>query len=592
MNENEFNLDFDFEKEYGVDLPKDAAAADAEADFDLRSILESDFGEDSELFSAEYEPDFDYGPETDLYVEEEEPVAEEEPDLLLPEVEEPVEEFPVEEFSEEDIPAESPVEAPVEEKPRRERKKPEAGEGSEGKPKKPVSPMRQFKNEMLPKIILGVAAALIVFFIGGSIGNTVKANVAEKEAAKDASDAAVSKEQQEKLDVQALLQEADALATGYDYDSAIALLEAAPFDHSKYPDIDTNLSSYKQIKSQLISHNDPGAIPNLSFHVLIADPARAFAGQEYSGQYNKNFVTTDEFEKILQQLYENDYVLVNMDSFISENVNGDTVTYSAKSINLPDGKKPVMITETYGYLLFMVDSDGDGEADKNGGGFASRLVVKNGEVKAEMVNSTGESVVGNYALVPILNDFIEAHPDFSYHGARATIATTGYNGVFGYRTMKSVIDTKGQAYYDEQVAGAKEVVAALKADGYEIACYTYENKDYGKLNASAIQEDMNKWLSEVTPVVGQVDTIVYAKESDISTAGDYSGSKYNVLRDIGFRFFIGSGSGSSCKITDNYVRQNRIMVTGTAMANAASTYSRYFDAKAVLNAQRGNVPSN
>ena len=37
-------------------------------------------------------------------------------------------------------------------------------------------------------------------------------------------------------------------------------------------------------------------------------------------------------------------------------------------------------------------------------------------------------------VLTILEDFIEAHPDFSYRGARGTIAVTGYNGIFGYRT--------------------------------------------------------------------------------------------------------------------------------------------------------------
>ena len=32
------------------------------------------------------------------------------------------------------------------------------------------------------------------------------------------------------------------------------------------------------------------------------------------------------------------------------------------------------------------------------------------------------------------------------------------------------------------------------------------------------------------------------------------------------------------------------MVTGTQMAHASATYSKYFDAQSVLNDKRGNVP--
>jgi hypothetical protein len=372
---------------------------------------------------------------------------------------------------------------------------------------------------------------------------------------------------------------------------AIAKLEGFSGNKSKYPEMEIRLSEYKQQKSLLVAHNDPAAIPNLSFHVLIADPSRAFSNRELGGSYNKNFVTVDEFEKILEQLYANGYVLVNMDDFIAETITGETVTYSSKPLYLPDGKKPVMITETMvNYFNYMIDSDGDNVPDKNGAGFASRLVVRNGEIKAEMVNSTGEAVVGNYDLVPILEDFIETHPDFSYQGARATLAITGHEGVFGYRTNKSVLESKGQAYYDQEVAGAKEVAAALKAAGYKFASFTYENKKYGDMAATAIQEDITKWTSEVLPIIGSCDTLVYARESDISSTGDYTGGKFNVLNGAGFHYFISNASSPSCKIGANYVRQLRIMVTGTKMAHAASDYAKYFDAKVVLNDKRGNVP--
>ena len=74
MNANEFDLDFDFEKEYGFDLPKEEVTDKVNEDFDLRAILESDFTDEAELFHAEYQNDFDYGPEE--YPAEEEPVAE------------------------------------------------------------------------------------------------------------------------------------------------------------------------------------------------------------------------------------------------------------------------------------------------------------------------------------------------------------------------------------------------------------------------------------------------------------------------------------------------------------------------------------
>ena len=582
MNEKDFDLDFDFEKEYGFDTPEDTAAQQSGEDFDLKALLESEFGEEASQFTSEYESDFDYGPETVDYAQDEDMPAPEMPVEEAPMDEDPFDaDLPEEMMSAEPLPMDEPVEPEAE--PAQEVQRPVRRER-----RKPVSPMRRFKNETLPLIITGITALLIVIFVIGSISRLITNIKHNNQTALEASEAAENEAQRQDREAQELLSEAAQLAAGYDYDTAIAKLESFTGDKSKYPDIETRMSEYKQQKSLLVAHNDPAAIANLSFHVLIADPSRAFTDREWGNSYNKNFVTTDEFEKILQQLYDNGYVLVDMDCFIAETVTGDAVTYSSKPLYLPDGKKPIMITETMvNYFNYMIDSDDDGSY---GDGFASRLVVQNGEIKAEMVNSAGETVIGNYDLVPILEAFIEEHPDFSYQGSRAILAVTGHEGVFGYRTNKTIIDTMGQAYYDQQVAGAQEVAAALKEAGYTFASYTYKNEAYGDLNASAIQTDINQWMSEVLPIIGSCDTLVFARTSDISSTGDYTDSKFKVLYNAGIRYYIGNASKRACTIANNYVRQLRVMVTGSQMANASSVYSDYFDAQAVLNSQRGNIP--
>ena len=664
MSKNEFDLNFDFEKEYtnedfdldalanelGLDLSDETAeeviveeaapeapAAEAHDEFDLRSIL----GDQNDAFGAEYEPDFDYGPEEDTPVISDED-EDDLPDLPFSGASNPIDAYESEDLgglSPEDfeLPADEfldePEAAPVPKAPRQRRERVQAEADAEeaapranpltglvekvqgliksklapkekapkqepqrpaadpSRPRKPVSPMRRFKNDVLPLIIMCAAAFLILIFVLGSVSRAISAHLADKEAALSSAEASKSAAELEAEEVKMLLAQADAQATGYDYDGAIATLESFAGDKNKYPDIDSMLSSYKQAKSLLVAHNDPGEVVNLSFHALIADPARAFSAKEYGGSYNKNFVTIDEFEAILEQLYTNNYVLVDMDSFVSESVTGDSITYASKTLYLPDGKKPLMITETMAdYFNFMVDSNGDGTPDAGGGGFAHKLVLKNGEIKAEMVNASGETVVGNYDLIPILEAFIDKHPDFSYQGARATIAVCGYDGVFGYKTNPKVIQSQGQEFYDAQVSAAAEVCEAIRNAGYTFASYTYNNIDYGKKNANEIQADITNWTSEVLPILGEAKTLVYAKGSDISTTGDYTGSKYSVLYNAGFRFFITAGTNPTATINSTYVRQVRLMVTGTTMANAASTYAQYFNAASLLNSQRGNVP--
>ena len=71
----------------------------------------------------------------------------------------------------------------------------------------------------------------------------------------------------------------------------------------------------------------------------------------------------------------------------------------------------------------------------DGRGTATRMIIgEDGKPTCEYVQADGTTVTGSYDCVPLLDDFLEVHPDFSYKGAKGTIALTGYNGILGYRT--------------------------------------------------------------------------------------------------------------------------------------------------------------
>ena len=448
--------------------------------------------------------------------------------------------------------------------------------------------MQLFKEVYLPPIIAGVTLLLILVFVIGSISNAIQQKKLDNEQAMRESQSKAEEEARMEEEANAIIQEAERLAMGYDYDGAITVLQS--YSGEMTQEMNEKVAEYANTKSHLVEWKDYSSIPNLSFHVLIADPGRAFADKDLGGQYNRNFVTIDEFSKILEQLYKGGYVLVDFYSFTETNTGLDgSANFFTKPIALPEGKKPVMITETMvNYFGYMVDSNDDGEPDAGGAGFAYRLVVdENGGIRAQMVDANGQTQTGNFDLVPILEDFIKEHPDFVYQGARATLAVTGSEGVFGYRTNTSYISSVSQAYYDEQVAGAKEVVQKLRDLGYTIACYTYDNVAYGDKSATQIQADMKEWANQITPVIGEVEILVYARTSDI---GDYSGAKFQVLFDCGFRFFVKHGSEPYAEINNTYVRQSRLMVTGENMAWNSNQFSDLFDCAAILNNQRGNVP--
>ncbi len=411
---------------------------------------------------------------------------------------------------------------------------------------------------------------------------------------KDRQESSISQAELQQQASQAVAQEAAILAAGYDYQAAIEKLDSLG-DLTQYQDLATKRAEYVNAQASLLEYKDPSLIPNLSFHVLIEDMARAKKDTEFGGSYNRNFVTTSEFSKILQQLYDNGYVLVDFDSFIgsSTDVNGNE-KFEVIPMYLPADKKPVMITETMvNYFNYMVDGNDDKLPDANGDGFANKLVVDaNGDIKAEYITADGQTLTGNYDLVPILEDFIKAHPDFSYRGARAILAITGHEGVFGYRCNTSYIGDKGQSYYDQEVAGAKQIASALRNKGYTLASYTYANKNYFNYNATTITADMNKWTTEVTNVIGDMNVFVFAQKGNLS---DYTGGSFDVMYKSGYRFYISNATNATSATTtvnETYVRQNRLMVTGETMQWNPSWFTGMFNPAAVLETSiRGDIPT-
>ena len=409
---------------------------------------------------------------------------------------------------------------------------------------------RRFKDDVLPVLIGGAALVVCMVFIGCSLSRNLNSED-RKQAAIQASIAQAEAEAAAAAEITNTLNTAAIQAAGYDYQAAINTLDAyKTADRGLTAEMTAARAKYAEAVNNLVIWDDPTAIPNLSFHVLIADSNRAYA-DSLASSYKTNFVTTEQFSDILDQLYANDYVLVNLASCLTENADGSA---TVQPIYLPEGKKPIMITETLvNYFAYMVDSDKDGMPDAKGAGFANKLVLQDGKVQAAYVDSTGNEMVGDYDLVPILGSFIENHPDFSYRGAKAILAVTGEEGIFGWRNA----------------ADAAEVVAALKADGYQIACNTYGNLNYGVSSVDVIKADLDKWNKDVKPTLGDIDILVLARGGEISAAS----SQFQTLREAGFSYILDAGAAGTA-LQDGCFHQNRIMVLGSNLGSNA--YAAYF----------------
>lgn len=451
------------------------------------------------------------------------------------------------------------------------------------------SQLEVFKETYLPALIVCVAFLLIFIFTIGSITRAIQTKKAHKlimEQAQLSSDATQTSEKQEAAE---LLAQAQAYVADYNYEDAIASIDSFSGDINKYPEMVQLREHCVNEQANLVLWDSNIAPLNLSFHHLIADSNRAFNHETEGSSYQYHYITTTEFNNILLQLYENNYILVSMDDVYSVETDDEGNAYMAtKPLYLPVGKKPLIITQTQvNYYTYLIDGDGDKLPDAQGGGFASKLIIdENGNVTCEIVNADGSVTTGAYDLIPILDSFIATHPDFSYRGAKAIIALTGYEGLFGYRTAGSFAESFD---INAEISNAVNVLARLRDTGYDIACYTYGNIAYGDAEPQAIQADLSGWNTEVMPLLGDIDILVYAKGSDIAAPSSlYEGEKYTALRDAGFKFFIGFCDTVNPwqMVTDSYVRQGRLLVTGNNLQNAPELFNGIFDVGSVLDNTR------
>jgi len=205
------------------------------------------------------------------------------------------------------------------------------------------------------------------------------------------------------------------------------------------------------------------------------------------------------------------------------------------------------------------------------------------------VDIDGTVSVGAYDMVPLIEQFVEEHPDFSYHGAKGILGVTGFEGVFGYRTKPSYEEALGTETYQNEIAQAKAVADCLKEKGWLIASHTYGHPDYGEISAERVKKDDQKWLKTVASVIGDTDLLIYPYGSDIQDWHRYTfdNPKYSYLYERGYRyFFLVDGTAGWTQITSHSFRGGRVNADGHRMRVRPDTLEQFFDVESVLDEGR------
>lgn len=413
-----------------------------------------------------------------------------------------------------------------------------------------------------------------------SSGSSSTQTLSTQEAGAASSIAAINTIQTESVPEASTKEEAlklaESYATQYDYDKAVSVLDK----YSSESDAADAIKKYTSEKAACVAQ-DVTSVPHVFFHSLINDDRglkESVVGHDRAWRNDAAMTTADEFDHMMDDMYEAGYVLVGLDDLCIKTTDSDGVVHIAKndSLLLPKGKKALVLSEddlSY-YHTYGIGTQG----------YATKMVLdKNGKVKCEYTDENGETHIGDYDVVPRLDTFIEKHPDFSYHGARGTVAMTGYNGVFGYRTNDYYKDinnpnlSKDQIEWlkdhpdfdwDEDVKKATEIANAMKKEGWTFASHTYGHLNATERSVEKLKEDNERWMTVNHKILGDTDKIIFAFGGDIGGVKQYTAdnAKFEYFKNAGYNIFCNvDGNIGWTEFGDTYMRTGRVALDGFTM---------------------------
>ena len=329
-----------------------------------------------------------------------------------------------------------------------------------------------------------------------------------------------------------------------------------------------------------------GIVEHLFFHPVVAYPELAFDGDAQSDGIDDYMVTADEYRKILQSVYDRGYVLVDIADVWSEVTGEDgQPTMVRNTLYLPEGTKPLILSfDDTNYYEYMLSN-----------GFTHKLILgEDGKLASWGLDPQGQEVISrDLDAIPILDKFVEEHPDFSPFGAKGCLSLTGYEGILGYRTQT---DTKSwtqaqEANRQKEIDAVKPIIAELKRTGWTFGSHTWGHIRLGTKSLESIQADTQRWFDEVGSLVGPT-TILFYPHGERPDGNDWqnTGPVFQYLQSQGFRVFCSVGINSFSYIKQDIcaVICDRLHPDGTTLRGSdkvLSWYSQFYDARDIIDLQ-------
>ncbi len=321
--------------------------------------------------------------------------------------------------------------------------------------------------------------------------------------------------------------------------------------------------SKKSKEEPLVAYTGP--IEHIFFHPLIAYPNLAFDGDSHSQGYKDWFVTVKEFDRILDSLFKNNYILINIDALYTEKFVNEKKIMVQKKLMLPKDKKPLILSiDDMNYYDYM----------RRNGNVYQLILDTNNNIATYSKNPDGtDHIAYDNEIIPILESFIKEHQDFSYNGARGFIGLTGFQGVLGYRTNKL-----NAPNYTTEKEEALKVINRLKELGWKFASHSYDHLDANKVSYDRLVKDTNQWKKQVESLIGETNIYIYPFGSRIKN----NQKKLNFLIDSGFNIFLSVGPLPYLSIKPDYLLMDRRHIDGIAFTYQQKRLMNLFNIKDVI----------
>lgn len=307
------------------------------------------------------------------------------------------------------------------------------------------------------------------------------------------------------------------------------------------------------------------SIDILSFQTLISFPDKVIDRQQFEDK-----ITPSEFIKILTHLYNNNYILVKLSDIINFDSNSIKPT-----LQIPSGKTPIILT--FDNVSYTSNLSNSGSIDK--------IIVdrKNNLATYSSKKSIQDRISYDNEFIPILEDFIFNHPDFSHNSARGIIFCTGKDGLLGYNTNHK------NASAPHNIKRVCEVVSLLKTKGWEFGCNGYTYNPQHTLSNIELIKDLDLWNKEIKPIVGNTNlfALPHADTSTLDT------ELSNLLTKNNFNIqFLNAPLTPAITKSDNRIICSRKIVSGHTLRTQPEMFSHLFNSEDVYDEIARNTPFN